>query len=170
MFKGYWFAVLCLGACLYMTGCKVTPDQVTAIANAVGLFSSVTWIAIDNPPKEVKTAVIDVLGVVMDKSSSVSEGQTYLVVLYPEVVKIIDNKVAEQYRPLCKAGAATLLGQLDILFAAHPEWKTDEQIALDVTVAFCLGADQGLSLSDTDLMIVAAKQSAAKRVQIMSGK
>jgi len=151
---------------LGLTACKVTPDQVKAIANAVGLFSAVTWIAIDNPPQVAKTAVIEILGVIADKASSVKAGQTYTEVLYPELVKIIDADVPVQYRPLCKAGTAMLLGQLDLLFAAHPDWKQDQDIALDVTIEFCKGAEQGLSLAETDLIIIQAKRNSVMRANV----
>lgn len=156
-----------LVACLLFAGCKVTPDQIKAISNAVGLFSAVTWIAFDNPPVPVKTAVITVLNTVKEKAGSVEAGKTYTEVLYPEVVKVIDTQIAEQYRPLCKVGAATLLGQLDLLFAAHPDWKKDQDVALDVVIEFCKGAEQGLSMSETDLIIVQAKKNAARRLQLI---
>ena len=151
---------------LGLTSCKVSTDQIKMIANAVGLFSSVTWVAVDNPPMIAKQGVITVLTVVSDSAQKVSASNTYTEVIYPLVVTVIDTQVAAQYRPLCKAGTAMLLGQLDLLFASHPEWKTNQDIALDVTVAFCTGAEQGLLLSDTDPIIVQAKKNATLRLSI----
>jgi len=138
--------VLAVALLLGTTSCQLSKDQVKEIARNVGLFSSTTWIAIDNPNTNAMSAVANVLLVVKEKASSVATGQTYVVVVYPELVKIIDVKVEKQYRPLCKAGAITLLGQLDLLFVANPEWKKDQDLAIDVANSFIDGAIQGLSM------------------------
>ena len=150
-------------AMLSLTSCQISTATVKIIANAVGLFSSVSWIAIDNPAIEVKQGVITVVEVIKEKASLVEAGQTYSDVLYPELVKVIDVSVPAQYRPLCKAGALMMLGQLDLLFASHPEWKTNQDIALAVTESFCDGVKQGLSLAANDPIIVQAQKNAIMR-------
>jgi len=152
---------------LGMTSCKLTPTQIEVIANTVGMFSAVSWIAIDNPPTPVKVSVNAVVNVIKDSAKLVQVGETYSEVLYPIAVKIIDKEVEIQYRPLCKTGVSMMLGQLDILFAAHPEWKKDQDIALMIVVAFCDGVHQGLALSDDSPIIIQAKKNAAMRLAIL---
>ena len=136
--------VLILG----LTSCKVDEDQMKEIAKNAGLFSSTTWIAIDNPNSNVISTVTDIMVTVKEKASSVQSGQTYIQVVYPELVKIIDANVEQQYRPICKAGTFTLLGQLDLLLATHPEWKENQDKAIEVSNAFIDGSVQGLSMAE----------------------
>jgi hypothetical protein len=153
-------AAICLSS-LILAGCKwsPTPSQITLIAEESGLFASVGWIAIDNPSNEVKQIVSTILDVVNEKASMVETGSTYSVVIYPELVKVIDSQVKEQYRPLCKAASITLLGQLDLLFVIHPEWKKDQDVALNVVKSFITGAKNGLALTDNDPINIQAKQN-----------
>jgi hypothetical protein len=48
----------------------------------------------------------------------------------------VDAKVEPQYRPLTKAGGLALLGGIDMLFAAHPEWKSKQTEAIGYVSAF----------------------------------
>ena len=151
------------------TSCQLSKDQVKEIARNVGLFSATTWIAIDNPNSNVLVAVTNVLLVVKEKASSVKAGETYVAVVYPEIEKIINATVEQQYRPLCKAGAVTLLGQLDLLFVAHPEWKQDQDLAIDVANSFIDGAIQGLSLAETDPIMKQLRLNFNNRSAVVSG-
>lgn len=144
---------------LFLTSCKLTPSQIILIAEETGLFSAVSWVAVDNPTIEAKQAVMSVLNVINEKASMVETGTTYSVVIYPEIVKVIDAKVKEQYRPICKTASMVLLGQLDLLFASHPEWKEDHAIALGVVKAFVNGAEKGLTLASSDPINVQARQN-----------
>ena len=148
---------------LALTACTLTDATLQLIAKNAGLFSAVGWIAIDNPSADVVKAVTNVLSVVKDKASSVEAGKTYVEVVYPEVVKVIDVKVESQYRPLCKVGAITILGQLDLLFATYPEWKSDQTKALSVTVSFVDGVQVGLSTSETSAMMKQVRLNAKNR-------
>ena len=162
--------VLGVAAALLMatTSCQLSKDQIKEIARNVGLFSATTWIAIDNPGSNVIGAVTNVLLVVKGKASEVKAGETYVVVLYPEIVKIIDATVEQQYRPLCKAGAITLLGQLDLLFVAHPEWKQDQDLALDVATSFIDGSIQGLSMAETTAIMQQLRLNYSNRSMVIS--
>ena len=162
-------AAVCLGSVL-LTGCKVTHEQIIVMANEAGLFASVGWIAIDNPSMEVKEAVITVLESVKQNASMVVEGHTYTEILYPEIVKIIDKQIDIRYRPLCKAASITLLGQLDLLFVMHPEWKEDESLALSVTLSFIDGAQKGLILASNDPINIQARRNLKNRTTLINVK
>jgi len=155
-------AVLMLGT----TSCQLSKDQIKEISRNGGLFSATTWIAIDNPNSNVITTLTNVLLVVKEKASSVEAGQTYVQVVYPELVKIIDAKVEKQYRPLCKAGAITLLGQLDLLFVAHPEWKKDQDLAIEVANSFIDGSIQGLTMDASNPIMMQARLNYKNRKDI----
>ena len=147
-----------------LTGCN--KEQVKAVAQNAGLFSAVGWIAKDNPTSNEVAAVESILVVIEENAADVQAGATYTEVLLPEVVKIIDADVEAQYRPLCKAGAGSILGALDLLFASKPEWKEDEKMAIDVVSAFVLGAKTGLSMSEKDPVMVEARAAAQRRIVV----
>jgi hypothetical protein len=82
------------------------------------------------------------------------------------LVKVIDEKVAEKDRPLCKAAALTLLNGIDTLFAMHPEWKKSQDMAIGVVEAFVLGAENGLSMNESHPVMKQARDSAVRRARI----
>ena len=147
-------------------GCDLKPEQVKTIAQQVGLFSAVGWIAADNPTQDQITAVKGVVDIIKSKASEIEAGKTYTEVVYPEVEKIIDAEFDPQYKPLAKAAALSLLGGLDMLFAMHPEWKADEKLALEVVKSFCTGAKAGFNLDASDPVIVQARRTAKLRAQV----
>lgn len=162
---------MCLAVGLvFLAGCKITPDEGKIIAQNAGLYSAVIWVATDNPTADQKAEVGTVLDTIKADAGNVKTGQTYYAVLYPEVERVIDAKVKEQDRPLCKAAAITLLNGIDTLFAMHPEWKAKQDIAIDMVGAFVDGAKQGLALKDTDPIIVQAKSAAQARVKALNEK
>lgn len=151
------------------SGCNVKPEQIKVIAQQAGLFSAVGWIAADNPDQATIETVKGILVVIEDKAADVEGGATYTEVVYPEVAKIIDSdKVPAQYRPACKAASITLLGGLDMLFAANPEWKEKQDVAIGVVDAFIFGAKSGLSLSKDSEIIKAARGTASMRAKVYS--
>jgi len=162
-------AVSLVGAALMVGGCNITPEQGKVIAQSAGLYSAVIWIAAENPTAEQKTAVSGVLDVIKTDAGNVKTGQTYLVVLYPEVEKVIDANVKEQDRPLCKAAAITLLNGIDTMFAMHPDWKNQQDLAIDLVGAFVDGAKSGLVMTDKDPVIMQAKQAAQAKAKVLSG-
>ena len=149
-----------------LCGCKMTPEQIKVVAQNAGLFSAVTWISYDNPDTNVIASVKSVLGVITEKSQNIEDGKTYFEVVYPEMVKVIDEKVAEKDRPLCKAASLTLLNGIDTLFAIHPEWKKDQDLALDIVKSFVAGAKKGLDLRADDVVMTQARNTASARAII----
>ena len=152
------------------SGCDIKPEQVKVIAQNAGLFSAVSWIAYDNPTVEAKNAVVSIMGAIETSAADVEAGATYTETIYPEIAKIVDKDVEEQYRPICKAGALSLLSGIDILFATHPEWKEDQDLAIQVINAFIMGAKNGLSLSEDDSVIKAANTMADERAKLYTKK
>ena len=157
--------VTCIMA-LGVGGCKWTPEQVKAVAQQTGLFAAVSWIAADNPTPAQVTAVKSVVAIIQTKSDEVVAGKTYTEVVYPALEEVIDKDFEPQYRPLAKASALSLLGALDMLFALHPEWKADEDLAMGVVKAFCLGAKNGFNLDAAHPAIVQARTTATLRTKV----
>ena len=149
-------------------GCKVTPEQAQVIARNAGLYSAVIWISIDNPDAAQILLVKEVLNIIERDANKIEAGKTYLEVIYPEVVKFIDSNVEPKDRPLCKAAALSLLNGLDMLFVMHPEWKENEQLALQIVVAYIHGAKLGLGLDDDDPVMIQARGTARRRSQALS--
>ena len=160
-------ASVALVSCLFTSGCKLNPDQVSVIAQSAGLFSAVGWIAIDNPDTGAIESVKTILVTIELKAADVQGGSTYTAAIYPEVEKVIASDIAAQYQPICKAGAISLLGGLDMLFAANPEWKKSQEVALTVVDAFILGAKSGLSMSEKHEIMKAARSQAAARARVL---
>ena len=155
-------SLVLIGA-VFVAGCDIKPEQVKVIAQNVGLFSAVGWIALNYPYTNEIEVVKGLLVTIELKAADVQAGATYIEVVYPELVKIIDKDVEEQYRPVCKAASLSLLGGIDLLFATHPEWKEDQDLAIQVVDAFILGAKNGLSLKADDPRLLQAKETASKR-------
>jgi len=153
-----------------MSGCDLNDAQIKTISNQAGLFASVGWIAMDNPDAPTKEAVKDIISVIRTNAGQVTEGKTYTEVLYPWVLKYIVEKVEPQYRPLSKAGSLAMLGGIDMLFAANPEWAKDQKLVTDIVTAFCNGATNGLSLSADDPVIKSATRSAKMRAGLQLHK
>jgi len=156
---------------IFSSGCKLTPEQVQVISQNAGLGAAVTWIAYDNPDTNVIAAVKETVKIIQDRSSSVKTGETFTAVIYPEVQKYVDSgKLPPQYKPLVLAGSLGLLNGIDLLFAMNPSWKADKELAAASVSSFCIGAIQGLSLRDTDPIIVQARSMSANRVKAFATK
>lgn len=161
-------SVLAVAGLTLLNGCKITPEQVKTIAQQSGMFTAVGWIAYDNPDTNEIAVVSSLVDVIKEKSKDIQEGKTYTEVVYPEVVTIIDTKLEPQYRPLAKAATLSFLGGLDLLFATHPEWKADQDIALSVVDSFMDGVKLGLSLDSNNAAIQQARKTAAMRGTVLS--
>lgn len=151
-----------------LVGCKITPEQAKVVAQQAGVFSAVGWIAMDNPSTDAVVVVSGIVDVIKEKSKSIEAGKTYTEVVYPEIVKVIDTKVAPQYRPLAKAGTLSFLGSVDMLFALHPEWKADQDVALGIVNAFMDGVKAGLGLRADSAAIIQARKTATARAMVMA--
>ena len=151
---------------LFIAGCKIEPEQIPVIAQQAGLYSAVGWIAIDNPTTKEIAVVKGTLAVIEEKAADVEGGATYTLVIYPEVEKFIDKDLEEQYRPIAKAGAVSILGGIDLLFATHPEWKKDQDTVIKVVDAFIVGAKTGLSMKESNPVMKQARATSASRARI----
>ena len=144
-------------------GCTLSPETIPIVAQQAGLYSAVGWIALDNPTSNEVSAVKSVLEVIEEKAADVQGGGTYTAIVYPEVVKFIDKDLQEQYRPIARAGALSILGGIDMLFATHPEWKEDQDLVVKILDAFILGAKAGLGMSASDPIMLQAMANAEIR-------
>lgn len=160
-------AALVVGAALFTSSCSITPEQSKVIAQNAGIYSAVIWVAVDNPTTNQILMVKDLVSVIDAKAGDIQAGKTYTEVVYPEIVKVIDAKVPAQDRPLCKAASLTLLNGLDTLFAMHPEWKNPETLALGIVRAYDQGVITGLSMQESNPIMMQARANAAARAKAL---
>jgi hypothetical protein len=153
-----------------VTGCRITPETAKVISQNAGLASAVTWIAYDNPNIETKSGVVEVLGVIETGVTNVQSGKTYSEVIYPIVSGYVSTatNIPSQYKPMVLAGSIATLNGVDLLFAMHPEWRTNEVVAQDCSIAFIRGAKSGLQLPESDPVIKQAKIGSIARVKVMN--
>ena len=149
---------------LATSGCNLTPGQIKVIARNSGLYSAVGWISLDDPTTNQIAAVESLLDVISTNASNIGTGETYTEVIYPILVPIIDTKVDKKDRPICKAGAISLLGGIDMLFIANPEWVKNQELAVQIVDAFIEGAKIGLSMAEDHPVMIQARKTVAKRV------
>ena len=154
----------------FLVGCKITPEGAKVIAQNAGLASAVTWIAYDNPNLETKAGVVEVMGVIETGITNVQSGKTYSEVIYPVVVSYVSvsSNIPPQYKPAVLAGSMAALNGIDLLFALHPEWRTDEILAQDCAIAFIRGAKVGLQLPESDPVIRQARSGGVARAKLMN--
>ena len=156
---------------LIFSGCTMNTEQAKIIANQAGLYSAVTWVAVDNPTNEVKVAVVNVLKMISENTSTVNTNQSYSDVMYPLVMKYLNTKnYPAQYKPLVMVGTSTLLGGIDMLFASNPQWKENATISTALVNSFCTGAINGLSMSETNPMMKSARKTHTMRLMAIQGK
>lgn len=160
--------IACVMIVFGCTSCQLQPEQITTIAENAGLYAAVIWISVDDPDTSLIKAVSSILIEVEAKADEVESGESYAMVLYPDIVEIIDTKIAEKDRGFCKAGVLSLLSGLDTLFIMHPEWQKSQDIALKVVSAFISGAQQGFGLSEDNPVIVQARAVAKIRKYVYS--
>ena len=157
-----------LMACVIMcSASSCQPEQVKVVAQNAGLFSAVGWIAYDNPSTNEVAAVEGILVVIEENAADVQAGATYVEVIFPELLKVIKTDIKPQYRPLCKAGGLSLLSGIDMLFAANPEWREEQDKAISVVNAFLLGAKHGLNMAEDDPVMVEARRAATHRARFL---
>ena len=58
-----------------------------------------------------------------------------------------------------------MLGGLDMLFAANPDWKVKQDVAIEVVDAFIFGAKNGLSMAEDNPIMVSARATASARAK-----
>lgn len=152
-----------------MVGCTLTDEQVQAIAQGSGLASAITWIAYDNPDTNAINSVKSVITIIEEKAVNVATGVTYTAAIYPEVEKFVNTsgKVTPQYKPIALAGSLALLQGVDLLFVMHPDWKAKEGLSLKIVSSYCMGAKQGLSMSEKDPAMIQARSYSTKRAKVL---
>ncbi|MFA7219156.1 MAG: hypothetical protein WC119_01380 [Synergistaceae bacterium] len=137
-----------------LVGCDLTDEQIKVISQNAGLGAGITWIAMDNPDATAKGLVSEALDLVQTNLTAVQAGKTYTEVLYPIINEFArGDSVPDQYEPLVLAGCLSALNGIDILFAANPTWKEQEDLCLSVVNSFIIGVKTGLSLDDDDPII-----------------
>ena len=166
-------AVTTVMACFVLAGCSgcnvdsTDEAQIKAIAQQAGLFSAVGWIALDNPAPAAIAVVRGLMSQVKSASTNMVAGKTYTEVVYPLIIQYVNAEIELQYKPLAKAGVLAALNSLDLLFVTNPDWRKNEQLAHSVVQAFILGAGSGLSLTESNPIMVQARASGRLRVQLL---
>jgi hypothetical protein len=152
---------------LGIVGCKpLNPAQIKVVAKNAGLYSAVGWIALDNPSADEINAVKSILVIIEEKAADVQGGSTYTEVLQPEIFKYIDEEVDARYQAVCKAGALSILGGIDMLFAANPSWTEDQDLVISVVDSFIVGAKVGLNMNAEHPVMKAARGTATARARV----
>jgi len=166
--KKFAYAVLVGILGFLFVGCdKPTDQQCLVISKQAGTVAVVTWFGIDNPDKEIKDCVKEVVTLIQSKAKDVTAGQSFSVTLTPVVDEYIKSKVADQYKPLTTVGSSMILSGLDLLFAMHPEYSQNQTFALQLVSEFCGGAILGLSLDEADKIIQITKsQNKARSIAL----
>lgn len=153
-------------ASIGIVGCDWTDEQVQVMSQNAGLAAAVTWIAYDNPDTSAVAVVSIVIDTIALQAANVQTGKTYTAVIYPEVQKLVaGNTIPSQYKPIALAGSLAVLNGIDLLLTMNPSWKLKEGRTLLAAQAFCVGAKQGLALTDKDPIMIQARTFAANRAK-----
>lgn len=153
-------------SCMFSTGCSINPDTAKVVAYQAGKYTVLGWFIVDNPTPEVKATVKTIVSTIKDSAALVSPDKTYLEVILPIIMKDVIPKVPINLQPICTAGAISVLGGLDMLFAYKPEWKQDVQKAVVLVGEYCRGADESLSMSDNDPIYKAVVKASVERTKL----
>ena len=137
------------GACflvaLLAIGCTLT--QVQTSAQVAGNGVAVGWIAAKDPDTNTLVVVSSLLEDINENAGLVGAGATYTAVVYPILLETINTSVDDRYKPLAMSASITILGGIDMLFAANPEWKEQEAKSLAIVQSFIFGAQSGLAMA-----------------------
>ena len=155
--------IMVVTSMMLFSACTINSQQAKVLANQAGLYSAVGWIAVDNPPVEVKSNMVNILTVIVSRSASISTNQSYSD-LYPDIVKLLNTQpIPQQYKPLTLVGTVTVLGGIDMLFATYPNLKSKQDVALMVVTSFCDGAKNGLNMTASDPIMKSAVKTSILR-------
>lgn len=157
-----------IGASLIFTGCTLNESQTKQIAYQAGIFTTLGWFAIDNPPLVVKDQVKDIIVLVSSNAVKVGTERTYSEVLLPIVETYIVSNIQPNIRPLVYAGSMSILGGMDIMFAGQPEWKKNTDLSISIVNSFGQGALHALSLSENSPENIAASRLATRRGEFIA--
>lgn len=153
------------------TGCEPPNETVlVAAANTAGNLGLSAWFAIDDPDAEVKEVLKDVVTLVSDGASQVSEGGSYIDALTPAVQKFVaeNDKLNPAQKNLINVGASVMLSALDTFIDANPEVKTNATLVTKVVASFCRGCLTAIKRSnDCDNCRDCSPQKKAHRIMQM---
>ena len=144
------FSVVLLGTVLTLLGgcAKPKPEDVVKLCRVSGEIAALTWIAVEQPKQDEVKAVAVVVDLVQQNCTGWQEGG--FIAALPGIDLGIQkafpgtDERSVALRKLCHLFALEMLTQLDLLFAQHPDWKTQGDQVANYVKAFCDGAKEGL--------------------------
>lgn len=129
------------------TGCDLNESASLAITKSSGTLAVTTWFAFDNPNDEVKTKMVEVINSIIECSETMSSGGNYLDTIYPKLKLEIEKKEIK-YSSLILSGSIAILTGLDELVNMNEDIRNNRDTARKYVLAFCKGAQDGLTLSN----------------------
>ena len=156
-----------MAAALVVVGCKITPSQIGALADASGVAATIGWMVEYNPTSTQKAEVSQVVGVISVNIGIVGTN-SYVDVIFPKVQAYVaaSTNLPAIDKPIILGGAQAVLGGIDLMFAAYPTWKTDTQNVGTYVKAFLNGVQTALALPATDPQVMQAAKNHAARMAI----
>ena len=158
---------------LLFTGCETDEAVIVNGATTAGSLAMLTWFSIDNPDKEVKVVLKDIVDVITKSTVAVGEGKTYLDSVLPNVQEIVvkQDKLNDYQKQLINAGAVVILNGIDTYLATNEKVKANVELVNKVVGAFGKGCQSVLLLpDDCPECQYASKARAARSVQCRGGK
>ena len=157
-----------LASTIFAGGCDYDEASLLRITKTSGMLAVTTWFAFDNPDSEVKNEVATIIDDIMTSSEIIEAGDTYLDVVYPQIVLRVDQDpdIKDQYKPLIKSGSIVILSGLDELIAMNPDIQKDRDTARKYVQAFCDGAKSGLLLNAANASMQRASKAYSLRMKL----
>ena len=142
--------IIMAAATLLFTGCDKDEAVIVNGATTAGSLAMLTWFSIDNPDKEVKVVLKDIVDVITKSTVAVGEGKTYLDSVLPNVQEIVlkQEKLNDYQKQLINAGAVVILNGIDTYLATNEKVKANVELANKVVGAFGKGCQSVLLLPD----------------------
>lgn len=150
MLRRVLLSVACFAALFATVGCqKPTPEEIKLTCNLAGQASALAWVAIEQPKQDEIDAVKIVLTVIKVNVTEYPAGG------FKVMIPTIDAIIAKEFpgtdersialRKMAHLLTVQTLTRLDILFDAHPAWKTKGAEVAGYVGAFCEGGLDALS-------------------------
>ena len=147
---------------------EMNKKEIELVSRQAGMFTSVGWIAAEDPDQGEVDSMLYMLDVIADKAANVTSNVDFTVALYPQLIEVIEEDIEPRYRPLCKVSCITFLGGLDMLFVVNADWAEEQTIVTAVVNKFVEGAKYGLALREDDPVMLKAREVAAAREDIIA--
>ena len=137
-------------AVTFMTGCTPDDSILIAAANTAGNLGLSAWFAIDDPDQQVKTVLKDVVQIVGESASAISDGGSYVDALAPHIQELIAKRdeLTPAQKNLINTGAVVILGTLDTFLDSKPEVRGNADRVSKVVAAFCKGCLVAITRSE----------------------